>query len=83
MELINSLAIFSIPKEIFLRDLLHLPIRPQMIQKAPLLLAYGEEKEDGHKLFDYLNLVKETLKTCKGEVEVSTQKTIQEMDKVM
>ena len=60
MALIDSSDVFSTPEEIYLRDLLNLPMSPRTLQKVLVPFNDGELKEHAKKALNYLEFVKET-----------------------
>ena len=57
-----------IPVKIFLRYLLNTSMRPLILQKVVVYIYYREVKEHVQNTLNSFELVKETPKTCKGEI---------------
>ena len=83
MALIDSSAVFPTPEAICLCDSLNLSISPRIFQDLSVPFNDGSMKEHGKNVLNYLNLVKDILQTCKVEREISNQRNIQEMKKVV
>ena len=65
MSIIDAYAVFSTTKEIFLRDLSKLSMRPLTLQKVSAHFSDGEVNEHDQNTLNYFNHVKETTQTCK------------------
>ena len=65
MALIDSYDVFSTLEQNFLQNLLKTLIISHNPQKAPVTFTDAYIKEHGHKVLNYLNLLKETLQKHK------------------
>ena len=74
---------FSTSEGICLCDSSNHSISPRILQKLSVPFTGGSTKEHGKKFLKFLTLVKDIPQTCKGEIDVSTQRKIKDMNEVV